>query len=304
MDLAGHKSYVAVSFRCVCFSAVAFSTCDLARVTPSSRPKVFGGTADAQLASQLESFEMGVEGEQKSHAEAMGKQKAAYAQVLVTQQLENRAIADANVKLSVEINRTRKANDKARKRALDLQEDGRQMIAQLNAMEANLTLAQDYIKESLRAGMDGDEPELQVLRDLDQEDQSRQAESAHQHKLDEIASAGKHAAMLEVADADVGATVDPKAILEVLESHLDELEQTHAESEAKLKERFQEKLAEFTSKHVELVGEQSQLQETHSSLLALQARLQAAVEHIEKQNQKLSEQTTSLKSFAHELGAQ
>jgi len=208
-----------------------------------------------------------------------------------------------------------------------LTEHSQVMREELMSIQSNIGLVQEFLASSLeKTGENASmTPELQVITELEAEDIAQKHASAHQKSLDMITKkttskkvlpkklakkiallqtqfpvhTKKH--LLKAAEKEKGA--DAKGILTTLASHLQEMIEEQANTQAAMKEAFEEEYSNHTVKLDKLAEEFISLNATRAAKTERIVKLKGAISHLQKTSKSLNKRRESLVNFGQKLAA-
>jgi len=178
----------------------------------------------------------------------------------------------------------------------------------LQLIQANITLVQEFLIQSLDRANESttDTPELLILSELENEDNTKKQELAHKKSLERITKKHEKLALLQLArpgavKTKTNKTAGAQNILTELAGSLEKLMAEQAESEAALKEAFETEYEELSKTSETLVEEWDTLNTTRASKIEVETRLKLAVKHLEKTSKSLRKRREALLAFGHKL---
>lgn len=230
------------------------------------------------------------EEQQKSRA-ALATQKKQYEKQLSALRAQSQAITDENSDLEAANNKTEQANAVTLEECNALEGRNAKMRDILKNISAKVTVANQFLEDSLKVTDDSDAKELAVL-----------SPTTLKPTLDNFLAVtrGDKISLLGLGNTSHGD--DPKDLVHVLSNSLTEISTAQSDGAAELKayfvaelEKVRTRQAALNTTQAELRSRQARLQERRSSLLAAKA-------HLEKTNTQLNERIRSLGVFADTVG--
>jgi hypothetical protein len=293
-----------------------------------------------QINTQANVLEARVVQTQMENEARMSRQKAVFEQKLKEQDQENRNIEKNNARISQEIGGLKKSNLETEKHAKELQVTNHLIRVELSTLKSKLAVSREFLAASLLSTDDSKAADLDVLEDQknrkqgvasadakkassSQEDDDGEDDDSKDSDSDDdddsatsflmlksstatLRSDGSEEDSEDVAEAQDPAdkaTTDPRDLLKVLSSGVDNLETQEKESEAKLKQMFLQNFREGTKKRKSLLAQQKQLNATRATLLDYQGKLKTADGHLEGTKGKLEQRLHGLAAFLQKLSA-
>lgn len=293
-----------------------------------------------QINTQANVLEARVVQTQMENEARMSRQKAVFEQKLKEQDQENRNIEKNNARVSQEIGGLKKSNLETEKHAKELQVTNHLIRVELSTLKSKLAVSREFLAASLLSTDDSKAADLDVLEDQknrkqgvasadakkassSQEDDDGEDDDSKDSDSDDdddsatsflmlksstatLRSDGSEEDSEDVAEAQDPAdkaTTDPRDLLKVLSSGVDNLETQEKESEAKLKQMFLQNFREGTKKRKSLLAQQKQLNATRATLLDYQGKLKTADGHLEGTKGKLEQRLHGLAAFLQKLSA-
>jgi len=243
---------------------------------------------------------------QESLAEVQNKQrtqvakmKSKYQKEMDAGSAENLKIEKINKNLKIKIQKTKDVNKGLRQHAKSLEKETDKMQAAMELLQSNITTAQEFTEKVLASSDNAlhNATELSVLLELDDKDAAEHSAKTHKKSLSDIGDDEEESSLLQVG-AEAAKKDAAAELLASLMSSLDDLNETQEESEASLKETFDEEMNATTKKHDELVEEHAELNETLVNEIDLEHKLKAAVTHLKETRDALQDRTFALHKFA------
>jgi len=246
----------------------------------------------SDLADQLDA----VNAESIEEAET---QKVEYENQLQELKYNNTIQAEANDKVAEEITQLDKVIASWRSSADAISVENNKYRHDLETMQANMSLAQEYLKKSLIKTSEpfAETDELMVLDELEKQDEAHNAHKVHKKSLDEISP---KVALLQMTDPHDNEG-HARGLLKTLSISLDKLLEEHQASLDALKADFDKEFGKHMKHHEELVEEFSQLNQTRAAKTTLKSRLEVAEAHLKKTNLQLKKRRESFLAFARHL---
>lgn len=243
---------------------------------------------------------------QLSETELQNKQELAAHQVSYDRKLKearqaNLQLATSNMHLAQEVQTLRNGNVDLRKMATQLKMDGRKWMDDWNTLKGNLTAVLEFTTNTISDYQKADRAgEMSVLEELSNRDRQDEAQQAHRRRFDEIAGTAGDTDSLALLQ--VSSPQNPKSILGMLESGLDDLNKEKARKEGELLDKFKSLMLAERKRREALVAEAASLKKQKDIEVLLQSRLNAAVHHLQVTNEHLEEQGRSLRMYTQRLG--
>jgi len=246
----------------------------------------------SDLADQLDA----VNEESIEEAEA---QKAEFDKQLADLKENNTFQTEENDKMAEEIAQLDKVITSLRFQASEISDETSNYRHDLETMQANVSLSQEYLAKSLEKT---DEPlaetaDLTVLDELEKNDEAHMARKAHRESLGKISP---KLALLQMYKPDEKEG-HARGLLKTLSNSLDQLLEEHQASLDALKADFAQEFGENMKHHDELMEEFSRLNTTRAAKTTLKSRLEVAVAHLTKTNKRLKKRRESFLAFARRL---
>jgi len=259
------------------------------------KPKEMFATMSAHV-SNLEARLMEV---QKTNQDDMIASKHNYDVNLTAAKGQNKNITDHNSQLKADIKTINKSIRQLRSKANGLESDNNARLLDLQMMRANLTTAQEFMQKTMNSSdqMLFAAPELHVLTELSKKEEQMGSEREHSSRLGEVSSA---TSLLQV----VAKPEDSHGLLDMMTDALQELAVEQNNSATTLRAAFDKDYDGLMQKRAAALQDQQSLNETKNSALVLEARLSAAVEHLEHVHSHLQERSESVHSFARRVSGE
>jgi len=281
------------------------------------------------MSAQVSNLEARLAEVQQKNQDEMIDMKHKYDGNLTGTKTENTNITSQNAALKTDINRINKSVRKLRSRANQLESDNGILLLDMQKMKANLTTAQEFTTKAMNSSdeMLFTAPELHVLTELAKKEDQMGSERAHSSRMGEV-SAASGMSLLQVDSSESKNTKkskrtkeskrtqpakeseedskqesheDSHGLLDMMTDALQELAVAQNNSAAILTGAFDKDLDKMMQKRATLLAEQVELQATKTSALQLEAKLSAAVEHLDHLHSHLLERAESIHAFAHRL---
>jgi hypothetical protein len=208
------------------------------------------------------------------------------------------AIAHENTALKAEIDALVNGNAEKREKARELGKVNAEMLLELKSARVMIETAAEFVDKSISDNDDVGVEDLKVLSELDEEDANSAAAATHQGRLDEVANARKPPLQMLDLGASPSKTMPAGDLVGGLEAGLEMFAQEAKKSEELLKARFLEDFKQASLRQAQLLKDQSSLKTQKQMLKTLQARLAAAVAHLEATHANLVEKVQSVQGFA------
>eukprot|EP00419_Tripos_fusus_P028254 CAMPEP_0172715994 /NCGR_PEP_ID=MMETSP1074-20121228/67861_1 /TAXON_ID=2916 /ORGANISM="Ceratium fusus, Strain PA161109" /LENGTH=376 /DNA_ID=CAMNT_0013540631 /DNA_START=215 /DNA_END=1345 /DNA_ORIENTATION=- len=264
----------------------------------------------------------------------MARQKAVFEQKLKSQEDRSRAVVAANQRLSSEIAAIRANITALQTQAHDVQAANEIMRSEMNTLEGKLTRGREFLLSSLKNLDDTKAPQLAVLQEFNSRHGShpqhlgkvlrgtaadvRPNKKKHVREVmlqipsndtndndpDEVSFLALGTAHVQRASqpaAGANAAGSPKDVLNMLGQAVTTLQQQEHLSEAKLKVMFLTNFKAGVKRYAALLAEQRKMITTRKTLLAQQAELRVADEHLQVTHSALQQQLRSFGLFTQKL---
>jgi len=277
----------------------------------------------ATMSQHVSNLEARLAEVQKKNQDEMLDMKHNYDANLTDTKTENQNITAQNAGLKADINRINKSVRKLRSTANQLESDNGILLLDMQKTRANLTTAEEFTTKAMNSS---DEmlfaaPELHVLTELAKKEEQMGSEREHSSRISQIASVTS-ASLLQVdsseskntkkskrtkpakeseEDSKKDSHEDSHGLLDMMTEALQELAVEQNSSAAILRGAFDKDLDTMMQKRAKLMADQEELKATKTSALELEARLSAAVEHLEHLHSHLHERSESIHAFAKRL---
>jgi len=279
---------------------------------------------------------------EKATEELMDQQEDYEAQIAEAK-LNNTKLEAHNHVINKSINALKQHVRELRVEAKDLNKQNDLMKKDLVSIQANISLAQEFLAKSLERTneTDTESEDLLVLHELEEKDRADENELFHQHSLAKIAASNSHIksvkttkskdtksksakiSLLQMSRGIVrkrpssssskskkdakGMSEDgktgAKSLLTSLGSALQSLIEEQEASAVLLRNEFDIEMAEQVNLTSGFVKTQVELNETENATKALEARLETAVVHLKKTQNTLKKRREGMKKFAQKLAA-
>jgi len=262
----------------------------------------------------------------------MARQRAVFEQKLKTQEDRSRAVIAANQHLSSVIAAIRANISDLQHQAEDVQSASEIMRNEMNILEGKMARGRDFLHSSLENLDDRRAPQLAVLQRLKTlhgphaKHTGRAAREVHRRAATDTRSQDKHvmmqitsndtngkdseevsflavrtAHMQGVSQPAAGVDAGPKDVVNVLGQSVNTLQQEEHLNEAKLRVIFLTNFKAGVKRYAALLAEQRKLITTRKTLLAQQAELRVADEHLQATHSALQQQLRSFGLFTQQL---
>jgi len=257
----------------------------------------------------------------------MALQKAVFEQKLKSQEDRSRATLASNQHLSNEIADIQANISALQHQAKDIQQENEIMRREMRTLGGKLARGRAFLLSSLKNLDDSKAPQLAVLQKLqarrgsNSKDRSKRAKHAHQRVAANTKQ--KTAQMREVSFLALGATHaqgaahvqrahqpapgaqpaagSPNDLVKVLGQAVATLQQEEHLSEAKLRLIFLTNFKAGVKRYAALLADRRKLLTTRKTLLAQQAELRVADDHLRTTNSVLQQQLRSFGLFTQKL---
>jgi len=265
---------------------------------PSVREMLNGPIASVSAISEhVHTFEATIEAMNQSAMHVAFQDKVNYEGQLRDQASKIMKIQKTNEYTEDDIFDVRNTNRQLRQEAMSLKQDNKELVADIDFMLKNLTIAEEFMASTINQSMarlNYDQArELNVLQDLMDQDANESAYETHRRHLEEI---GRFSLLSVKSDTD-----SPKDILLYLSQAVDNLKTQQNQSQVGMKFKFQQMFHTGEQRFQELIAEQELLNNTQASEYALQTRLQKAVQSLKETKEMLVSRTHALRQFAIRL---
>mmetsp|Transcript_12328 Transcript_12328/g.28916 ORF Transcript_12328/g.28916 Transcript_12328/m.28916 type:complete len:367 (+) Transcript_12328:154-1254(+) len=234
------------------------------------------------------------------HENEIAESKHDFEQRLRKQNSRNSEVAQENAQLSQKNSEAQTSIQSLRRQASDLQTKNAEIAEDISQIQANLTVAQEYVAEALKESTAAQRaPELEVLHELDKQDKEQKARKEHDTHLQEISS-GKRLSLLSMESKPV---LDPEALMKSLATeYLDLAQQRNASLQA-LKQAFEKEFDAGEHQYKSLVEKRKDLEAVNKARKELADKLQSAVRHLQKEQKELKKRRASLRKFTLTIGS-
>jgi DNA repair exonuclease SbcCD ATPase subunit len=184
-----------------------------------------------------------------------------------------------------------------RSTADDLKRKNKNLVEDLKSLHRNMSTIEEFAMNSLNTSEEQltTAPQLQVLQELAQKEQEMEHQHAHSQSLSAVSAAKGAISLIQIDD-------DAHGLVEYLNNALQQLASEQNASEASMTASFQKDYSEGADQLAALAEEQQNLKTSKSDALELQAKLQAAVDHLETTHKHLTENSQAVRGFAQRMG--
>jgi len=300
-------------------------------------PEMLGSTSQTlqSINEEAHDLEARVVKAQMENEAKMARQRAVFEQKLRSQEDRSRAVAAANRRLSGEIAAIQANISALQHQAQNVQSASEIMRSEMNILEGKMGRGRAFLHSSLKNLDDSKVPQLAVLQKLKTEHTKKTGKAArmvHRKAAADTHSKEKnvHEVMMQTtsndtngedsdevsflalgavhmhgasqpaagADADAGS---PKEVVNALGQAVTTLQQEEHLSEAKLKVIFLTNFKAGVRRYAALLAEQRKLITTRKTLLAQQAELRVADDHLQTTYSALQQQLRSFGLFTQKL---
>jgi len=256
-----------------------------------------------KLSQQLEKLKSHLaEAETESH-NAVKERKEAFEMSLQNERSNTTALERTNSKLHKELQHLMEGNVRMHARALHLRSYGDALRKQLTSMEGEMSDGEEFAELSQKVSPDHNE-KLQILRDLEQQEASKNQEHEHRTALYRMGdfddSDDLSLSFLQLGEEPKD--MDPVGYVKSLAHQFNELDAEEQSSMQEFEQEYQADLEEERSHQAVLLKEQSKLKTKTTAAQLLQEHLRAAVKHLKKTTDALEEKAVSLKQFLIRVG--
>jgi len=271
----------------------------------------------------------------------MARQKAVFEQKLKSQEDRSRAVVAANQRISGEIASIQGNISALQHKTEDIQRASEIMRSEMKTLGGRLARGKAFLLSALKSLDDGQAPQLAILQELksthrsDSKHERKRAKTVHRGAAPEIKHHKKkqaHEVLMKIASDDKndkdpdevsflaleathaqqraagsaapgagGAAGSPKDLVNTLGQAVTTLQQEEHLSEAKLKVMFLTNFKAGVKRYAALLADQRKLIATRKTLLAQQAELNVADEHLRATQSALQQKLQSFGLFAQKL---
>jgi len=240
---------------------------------------------------------------------ATKKLKAQYERLLSAKVAEDRATGRTNAQLRDHIDRVQKANKRLRKGANELVQENGLLIANLEKILSNISIAQEFANTTLETSAHNlnRHTNVQVLSDLAEQDEERRRASYHEQRLRDVEGAvpvsmlQSHAELRHYSEPDESQD-GPEALMRALLGSLEDLKKEQNASDALMKDTFEEESEKIARHHAAQLDEQVELNATLAYEEGLHEKLVGAYKFASDKHEFLLHRTTAFQVFARQLG--
>eukprot|EP00927_Polykrikos_kofoidii_P065594 TRINITY_DN61333_c0_g1_i1.p1 TRINITY_DN61333_c0_g1~~TRINITY_DN61333_c0_g1_i1.p1 ORF type:complete len:352 (-),score=50.77 TRINITY_DN61333_c0_g1_i1:18-1073(-) len=231
--------------------------------------------------------------EQHQTVDALNQIKATYEAKLALQKRNNLELEHSNQKIASHILVLYGYNKGLRLRVSDLETSTSALKSELDALSANLSLAQDFVQEGIAASATI-ETAFQELGELAEKDNTKLLSVSGFDRVTETPS------FVEF-DWDVHER-SRQVIMDTVLSSLAKLSSETNTSKSVLNAAFKKQLSDAIKKHDVLMRDQAMLNQSNSKAEELRDQLSAAVNHLTKTRDKLLARIKTVKTLAFRIG--
>jgi hypothetical protein len=252
----------------------------------------------ANMKSKVVELEEHLAKHQQQSNRALEELKKNYEQQLILKERENEMSKRTNAKLLARLEKLREAKAALRQNAAGFAEANAILHGELIALNANLSLAQEFVQEGIAAHQENSS-ELLVLAELAGEDRAadevarKQALIGRFHDKDGIS-------LLQTKNS--GQERSPEDIVGNLAESLAVLSTEEKSRMDVLSEAFENQLASANRTHVDLLKEQASLDAAIVEAEALNERIARAVNSLSNAHDHLLARLKGARSFVDHLG--
>jgi len=226
----------------------------------------------------------------------VASRKAEYEATLQAELDRERSLKAANAAISTQIGHLQSLNGDLRRRAATLGHSNEELRSDLQGLQENMTMAQEFVAASLSHSDDADVAELAVLAELAAKDAKKAESKLKSQRLEEIWGKTK------VSTLQFGASrSSPEELIAVLGSGLANLSTEENATLTSMKQMFDTKYQEVNRRCAGLLDEQRVLNSSRADAQQLKQRLETAVQHLEKTESYLKAQSKALRGFAGKM---
>eukprot|EP00448_Togula_jolla_P009843 CAMPEP_0170600776 /NCGR_PEP_ID=MMETSP0224-20130122/17510_1 /TAXON_ID=285029 /ORGANISM="Togula jolla, Strain CCCM 725" /LENGTH=808 /DNA_ID=CAMNT_0010925515 /DNA_START=90 /DNA_END=2516 /DNA_ORIENTATION=- len=230
----------------------------------------------------------------EEHQQAMLERTTTYEARLEEQRELNAALEKENEELAKEIEAVQADSRAFRTEAAELEKGNAALRLDLEALLQNISLAQDFVQSSLDSLDFSEDPELEILKTLAEQDASDKSSQEHSRQIEAVGRAGHSLLEFEL---------DPQDMLQSMNAQLEELKVEMNSSSSALLATFEKKFTAAAKLQTSLLAKQKRLNETKASEEDLRASLEVAVDHLRKTQEELRERSSALQHFASKIGS-
>jgi hypothetical protein len=227
----------------------------------------------------------------------------------------SRNVENINVGLAADVANLQRSNLRLRNQSSQLADECRHITADLQAMQLNITMAQEFIARSVSSSNFSlhSSPELQILNELDSKDAAKESEQNHEKHLSalgDLASAGiatngdlagwtNGVVMLQQSAAEKSPGTQD-LLNELLSSYVS-MSGQQSTSLTSLEEAFEKERVKNDQQYSTLLEEQTQLNATKHLEQAINLKLRDALAHLTASRDHLASEKVAVQRFATRL---
>eukprot|EP00927_Polykrikos_kofoidii_P016625 TRINITY_DN1751_c0_g1_i1.p1 TRINITY_DN1751_c0_g1~~TRINITY_DN1751_c0_g1_i1.p1 ORF type:complete len:646 (-),score=85.91 TRINITY_DN1751_c0_g1_i1:115-2052(-) len=247
---------------------------------------------------------------QQQHDSALIRnQKSQNERELAEQRRVNDAIRQNCDDISYRNDELKASNARLFERSRHLSKENDQIKSDLLALRANLTLAQEVLFDGL-AFFESEAPELDVLREMDEQDAVANRIRQKQDWLQDGDDASANFSFLQLSSHGQRTELFPKkagnsqsTILQQLYDSLDEIAKETNSSMTLIRESFHDQFEHILATRTALLNEQAQLNDSNAEALGVHKQLLTAVNHLTSVHESLFNRRRAIQGFAANLGS-
>jgi len=278
---------------------------DTGAVGGSSLPEVNHLKASKEfkaVQANIESLQAKFATMSRQHVADIAKARAKYEKQLSSEHHKLIVLKKENTALARKIEAARGRNVDLRAQAKRFNVKNQVLVSQLQGIRANLSTADEWVQLSLdksKAMME--EPEMEVLSQLDHEDAKAQAKEAHELRLNSIGSALLQEDDLVLEQPALEQDDHSANVFDKLDKAIAKMREEQRSNAESLQRAFEEQHSENLGRGKKLLAEQKNLKHKLSSEEALEQRLTAALKRLSEGHNTLRHQLHSVKHFSQML---
>lgn len=288
------------AFRCLLFASVVAVGDALQQPTQVVGRETEG--AFRAVTSKMDELHAGLAKIKADSLNAVSKQKADLDSKLELLLARNRDTESTNTRLAEDIRSLQEKNLGLRNESNELLEECKHITSELQVMQTNISMAQEFIEKSIKSSNLTDNPELAILADLDMKDASVEALKLHERSLSqmELLAKGPKVSMFQM-----GATEKNPGTQDLLNELLQSWDSIGGQqngSSYALEEAFEKEKERHEKQYATLLKEQGDLNATKQAQESLNSKLQGAITHLKSSRDHLLQEKMALQKFAKRLG--
>jgi hypothetical protein len=246
-----------------------------------------------QISATYTELEKHLQAEQYQMSAEQAEKKSMYAQELQSKLEEQRSILTQNSELETRLTTERDENKKLRSQAAQLVRANEALSVDMQVAQGNMSNAADFVASAIDESRTLllNSSALAVLAELAEKDASITNQRTQKSRMDEIRG---HAAMIQTT----AQKESPQNVLAEIMSSMDVVAQAHNESLAKMKSEFDANARFSDERSKNLLEKQSELNASLAEEAIIHKKLLNALTHLRDLNQRLIEQSRSVRMFA------